>query len=142
MLNRYLARDAARSRTSTALATLPFFLSMRAAIRAKVTAARMERAPKPEHAAIARAARTYFAFARQAMAPPPPKFVAVGGLSGTGKSKLARALAPELLPMPGAVIVRSDVERKALFGIAETEKLPADGLCRRCHRPRLRDARR
>lgn len=39
---------------------------------------------------------------------------------------LARALAPRLKPMPGAVIVRSDIERKALFGIAETEKLPAD----------------
>jgi len=28
--------------------------------------------------------------------------------------------------MPGAVIARSDVERKALFGVGETEKLPAD----------------
>ena len=26
--------------------------------------------------------------------------------------------------MPGAVIVRSDVERKALFGQSETDKLP------------------
>ena len=125
VLNRYLA-ETRRIEDLEALAALPFFLSMRAAIRAKVTAMRMERAPKPEHAAIARAARTYFAFARQAIAPPAPKFIAVGGLSGTGKSKLARALAPEVLPMPGAVIVRSDVERKALFGVAETEKLPAE----------------
>ena len=36
--------DAARSRDLDALATLPFFLSMRAAIRARVTAARLERA--------------------------------------------------------------------------------------------------
>jgi hypothetical protein len=28
--------------------------------------------------------------------------------------------------MPGAVIVRSDVERKTLFGVGEDEKLPAD----------------
>ena len=42
--------------------------------------------------------------------------VAVGGLSGTGKSVLARALAPELRAAPGAVVLRSDVERKALFG--------------------------
>jgi len=28
--------------------------------------------------------------------------------------------------MPGAIIVRSDVERKALFGVGETETLPAD----------------
>ena len=34
-------------------------------------------------------------------------------------------LAPHVAPMPGAVIVRSDVERKALFGTAETDKLPA-----------------
>ncbi len=62
----------------------------------------------------------------RAIAPPQPEFIAVGGLSGTGKSKLARMLAPEVNPMPGAVIVRSDVERKVLFGVGETEKLPAD----------------
>jgi len=49
----------------------------------------------------------------------------VGGLSGTGKSLLARALSPAILPEPGAVLLRSDVERKALFGVAETERLPA-----------------
>jgi len=46
-------------------------------------------------------------------------------LSGTGKSQLARALAPELGPAPGAIVLRSDVERKALAGIGETEHLPA-----------------
>jgi aminoglycoside phosphotransferase family enzyme/predicted kinase len=125
VLNRYLA-ERRQSEDLDALATLPFFLSMRAAIRAKVTMARLERAPEAEHAAIARAARGYFAFAARAIAPPPPQLVAVGGLSGTGKSKLARTLAPDIDPMPGAVIVRSDVERKALFGRSETEKLPAD----------------
>ena len=82
---------------------------------------------------IARAAKAYFDFARRAIAPPAPSFVAVGGLSGTGKSQLARALAPHVDPMPGAVIVRSDVERKALFGIAETDKLAGRGLYARGH---------
>ena len=126
VLNRYLTQTR-RIEDLEALSTLPFFLSMRAAIRARVTAARLERAKAPEQASVARAARAYFDFARQAIAPPPPKFVAVGGLSGTGKTKLARALAPELKPMPGAVIVRSDVERKALFGVGETEKLEPNG---------------
>ena len=126
VLNRYLTQ-ARRIEDLDALATLPFFLSMRAAIRARVTAARLERVKAPEQAAIARSARAYFDFARQAITPPPPKFVAVGGLSGTGKTKLARVLAPELKPMPGAVIVRSDVERKALFGVDETDKLAANG---------------
>ncbi len=126
VLNRYLTQTR-RIENLEALATLPFFLSMRASIRARVTAARLERAKASDQESIARAARAYFEFARQAITPPAPKFVAVGGLSGTGKTKLARALAPEIKPMPGAIIVRSDVERKALFGIDETEKLPADG---------------
>ena len=50
--------------------------------------------------------------------------VAVGGLSGTGKSVLARALAPSLLPQPGAVVLRSDVLRKQLFKVNETDRLP------------------
>jgi len=124
VLNRYLT-EMRRAEDLDALATLPFFLSMRAAIRAKVTAARLERAAEADRPPIARAARAYFDFAMRAMTPPSPVFVAVGGLSGTGKSKLARVLAPALEPMPGAVIVRSDVERKVLFGLSETEKLPS-----------------
>jgi aminoglycoside phosphotransferase family enzyme/predicted kinase len=126
VLNRYLA-ETQRAHDVDALAALPFFLSMRAAIRAKVTAARMELPPSAERAPVARAARGYFAFALEAIAPSAPKLVAVGGFSGTGKSVLARALAPQLKPMPGAVIVRSDIERKALLGVAESEKLPAEG---------------
>jgi uncharacterized protein len=125
VLNRYLA-ETQRVEDFAGLASLPFFLSMRAAIRAKVTLARMERATAAEHSAIAKSARAYFAFAERAIAPPKPQLIAIGGLSGTGKTRLARALAPHIGPMPGAVIVRSDVERKALFGAAETDKLPDD----------------
>lgn len=124
VLNRYLI-ETRRIENLDALATLPFFLSMRAAIRAKVTAARLERAAEADRPPLARTARAYFDFAGRAIAPPGPAFVAVGGLSGTGKSVLARLLAPALEPMPGAVVVRSDVERKALFGMSEAEKLPA-----------------
>jgi hypothetical protein len=123
VLNRYLAQTR-QVENLDALATLPFFLSTRAAIRAKVTAARMERASQSERAAIARSARAYFEFALEAIAPPKPALIAVGGLSGTGKSRLSRMLASDIGPMPGAVILRSDVERKAIFGIGETEQLP------------------
>jgi hypothetical protein len=124
VLNRYLA-ETRRDEDLDALAALPVFLSMRAAIRAKVTAARMERAEAAERDKVATSARSYFDFALRAIAPPPPKFIAVGGMSGTGKTRLARALAPHIAPMPGAVVVRSDVERKTLFGARETEKLAA-----------------
>jgi hypothetical protein len=124
VLNRYLV-ETHRIEDLDAVTALPFFLSMRAAIRAKVTAARMERAEAAERENIAKSARTYFDFAQRAIDPAPPQCIAVGGLSGTGKTRLARALAPHIAPMPGAVIVRSDVERKTIFGAGETEKLPA-----------------
>lgn len=124
VLNRYLA-EAHQAEDLDGLAALPFFLAMRAAIRARVTVARMERAAVQERGAIADAARAYWAFAARALHPPKPKFIAIGGLSGTGKTRLAFALAPHIEPMPGAVIVRTDVERKAMFGVGETEKLPA-----------------
>jgi uncharacterized protein len=123
VLNRYLA-ETRRAEDLDALAALPLFLCVRAAIRAKVTAARLAHAALAEQEAIAQAARTYFRLATKVIAPSPPLLVAIGGLSGTGKSLLARALAPDLLPAPGAVVLRSDVERKALFGVAETEPLP------------------
>jgi aminoglycoside phosphotransferase family enzyme/predicted kinase len=119
VLNRYL-RARRNDDDLDALATLPLFLSLRAAIRAKVTAA------KRQDDKDADAARSYFALAQRVLAPPAPQLIAVGGLSGTGKSVLAAQLAAHVLPEPGAVVIRSDVERKALFGKAETEKLPPD----------------
>jgi uncharacterized protein len=123
VFNRYLAQTR-RAEDLDALAALPFYLSMRAAIRAKVTAERRERAAHVAQAAIGESARRYFDLARRAIAPAAPVLVATGGRSGTGKSALARALAAQLEPMPGAVVLRSDAERKALFGRQEDEKLP------------------
>jgi predicted kinase len=48
--------------------------------------------------------------------------IAVGGLSGTGKSTLARRLAAET----DAVWLRSDEVRKDLWGVAHTAKLPPE----------------
>ena len=70
---------------------------MRAAIRAKVTAARLDQAgDDAARKKITRAAQAYFALVGRTIAPPPPVLVAIGGLSGTGKSVLARGLAPAL----------------------------------------------
>jgi aminoglycoside phosphotransferase family enzyme/predicted kinase len=125
VLNRYLV-ETRRAEDLDALGTLPFHLSMRAAIRAKVTAARLSQAKDEEKPAIASIARKYFVFARRFIAPAPPMLVAVGGLSGSGKSLLARSLAPRVPPAPGAVVLRSDIERKTLFGRDENDKLPAE----------------
>jgi uncharacterized protein len=130
VLNRYLI-EARRIEDLDALAALPSFLSMRAAIRAKVAAARLQRPGTQAAAATERSARNYFRFACLCIDPPPPMLAAVGGLSGTGKSLLARALAPEIGAVPGAVVLRSDVERKTLLGSDEYDRLPPEGYAPR-----------
>ena len=108
-----------------ALGALPLFLSIRAAIRAKVASTvEATRADPARKAHDREEARAYFASARAYLHPPAPCLVALGGLSGSGKSSAARALAPSIGPAPGALLLRSDVLRKRLFGIEETESLP------------------
>lgn len=125
VLNRYLA-DTRRDDDLDALAALPLFMSMRAAIRAKVTAAKLADAKDADKPGIATSAKEYFALAVRLISSAKPMLIAVGGLSGTGKSVLARMLAAEIPPLPGAIVLRSDTMRKALFDKAETEKLPAE----------------
>ncbi len=107
-----------------ALAALPFFLALRATIRARVALDKRKLVEGKERAAAENEARDYCALAARLIAPPKPRLVAVGGLSGTGKSALAASLAPFLPPAPGAVHLRSDIERKRLFNVGETERLP------------------
>ncbi|MCD2324191.1 AAA family ATPase [Sphingomonas sp. IC-56] len=56
--------------------------------------------------------------------PAPARLIAVGGLSGTGKSTLAQWLAPRAGRAPGARVLRSDVFRKRLAGVAPETRLP------------------
>ncbi len=126
VLNRYLQESVHLSHFD-ALAALPLFLSMRAAIRAKVTAARRDGATATDRSGIERAAQRYFGLALEFLNPPQAILLAIGGLSGTGKSVLARAIAPALGAAPGAVMLRSDVERKHQFGVNETARLPKEG---------------
>ena len=125
VMNGYIAQ-LAWAEDLDGLVALPFFMSLRAAIRAKVTAARLQYAEPKDQATLREAAKTYFQLATELLSPPPPTLIAIGGLSGTGKSSLARELAPFVAPVPGALLLRSDVERKRLFGVAETEHLPPD----------------
>ena len=125
VLNGYFAA-ARRSEDCDGIAALPFFMSLRAAIRAKVTAARRDLAAAADKDDLAQAAKRYFDLAIELLTPAKPMIVCTGGLSGTGKSQLARALAPDIAPSPGALVFRSDVERKAYYGMTEHEHLPAE----------------
>ena len=124
VLNAYLEAEGGTGNL-LGLAVLPLFLAMRSTIRAKVEMLRARMAAGSQAEAARDEARAYFSLAQEFLAPTAPRLVAVGGLSGTGKSAVSRAIAPWLGAFPGAVIVRSDVERKRLFGVAPEERLSA-----------------
>jgi uncharacterized protein len=96
------------------LAALPQFLCVRACVRAHVVAAQGD----------AESARAYLAAAETLLAPPPVKLTAIGGRSGTGKTWRAARLAAET--PPGAVVLRTDLVRKRLWGATALERLPSD----------------
>jgi hypothetical protein len=121
------------------LALLPLFAATRAVIRAKVTAAQ---AKKGEAEEKRQRARAYLDFAVELLKPVPPRLVAMGGLSGTGKSTVAKALAPVLGGATGAVHLRTDIIRKRIFAVAPFERLPeaayAPGVGARVYEETLR----
>jgi len=119
LLNRYLEptwRD-----NGGALRLLSLFLSMRAAIRSLVLFTKHEQS---RDAAGLAEANSYFELALRLITPARPSLVPIGGMSGTGKSVLARDAARLLQPPPGAIIVRSDVIRKELFEVDPLTALP------------------
>ncbi|WP_026988165.1 AAA family ATPase [Fodinicurvata fenggangensis] len=123
-MNRYFGRMG----QPQVLEALPLMLSVRAAIRAKVTAAAVEGQDDPAEAEkLAADAQGFFALALEFLRPAEmPRLIAVGGFSGTGKSTLAARLAPDLGRAPGALQLRSDVIRKRLNGVAPETRLSAD----------------
>lgn len=123
VLNRYLWRTGDCADIE-GLAALPLFLALRAAVRAVVALDRARVGAEPGRD-LAQHAATSVALARDYLRPQPARLVAIGGLSGTGKSTLAAALAPLIGRVPGALHIRTDLERKALAGVEVEQHLPA-----------------
>lgn len=122
VLNRYLGLRRAEEDLS-GLALLPLFLSTRAGVRALVTADLAHELAIGKSMKERGQALDWFRASIGYLKTAPPVLICVGGLSGTGKSTLARELAPLIGAAPGALHVRSDVERKVLAGVAETDRL-------------------
>ena len=121
VFNRYLQQTG----DLTGPGALALFLATRALVRAKVTAsAEATQEDAMRRKALREEAQTYLQEGMGYLAPAPPGLIAIAGLSGTGKTTLARALAPSLGAAPGAVHLRSDVIRKELWGVGEQDRLP------------------
>jgi uncharacterized protein len=124
LFNAYLLATGGTDESYRATALLPLFLSCRSAVRAKINATGSRLQPDRAHAQqLAQAASTYLDEAAVLIALTAPRLVAIGGLSGSGKSTLARHVAHLVGAAPGAVVLRSDVVRKQMAGVEETERL-------------------
>jgi hypothetical protein len=110
LLNHWLDR----SGDYTGLLSWRWYVAYRAMVRAKVSALQLrddDRAPA-ERRRLRGDLRAYLRLAEAARAPEAPVLLITHGVSGSGKSHLARVVAREL----GWLHLRSDAERLRLFG--------------------------
>ena len=111
------------------LQVLRYYLMFRAVVRAKIAAFLATEAETPEDKRVQawHDFHHYLHLAQQFSHTPPFLLVLMHGLSGSGKSTVARELAAQL----PAIHVRSDVERKRLYGfspLARTDAQPGAGI--------------
>ena len=102
---------------------LPLYQAIRAARRAAVCAKRSTLMHGWERRRTVKEARHYFELAQHFISGKEPVLVACGGLSGSGKSRIAREIAGALDPAPGAVVLRDDIVKKQIMGLAPTQRL-------------------
>jgi hypothetical protein len=114
--NRVFNRYVARTGDAAMAPPMALFMSIRASVRVVTEMA----SGRGESAAA------YLDRALSLLQPAAGLILAIGGLPGTGKSTLARRVAPALGGAPGALILRSDEIRKRLFGVAPEQVLPDD----------------
>lgn len=108
LLNEVLSR----SGDYEAARVLRFYAVYRAMVRAKVAALRRVQTGGDDHEVEA-----YVALAERLLAPTPVRLVITHGLSGCGKTVASDALL-QADPQAATLRLRSDVQRKRLFGLA------------------------
>jgi len=99
------------------LRLLPYYLSNRAIVRAKVAAIRLEQLDGPARDACLAECRAYLELAASYTIPPQLALIITHGISGSGKTTHSQ----HLVDACGLIRIRSDVERKRLFDLAATQ---------------------
>ncbi len=119
-LNEYLERTG----DYAGVAVLPYYLFYRAMVRAKVDAIRAGQVGiSPEEKARAEKDLTaYLALAQSYTQRAAPVLIITRGLSASGKTTITQTLLEQL----SAIRIRSDVERKRLFGLKANQEDKAD----------------
>jgi aminoglycoside phosphotransferase family enzyme/predicted kinase len=118
--NRFLNRWLEQTGDYDGLAVLRFYCGYRAAVRAKVDVIRMHQ----EHVSyfdqrhLTNDCRGYLDLAIGYMAPLKPRLTITTGPSGSGKSTVAQ----RVVDAGDTIRLRSDVERKRMFGLRPEEK--------------------
>ena len=114
-----------------ALAVLRFYAVYRAVVRAKIAALRAGQESAGQKQTDLDSALVYLKLAWQIAVPPAPTLVITCGLSGSGKTTASSArLLNTTLESAGSIVrLRSDVERKRLFGLVPQQNSgsPPDG---------------
>ena len=102
------------------LVLLPFYEVYRALVRAKVVGLVFAQDHYPDTAVSSHVDDflRYLSAARYAATPKAPWLIIMHGVSGTGKSTVSETL----LEYAGAIRLRSDVERKRLFGLSPLDQ--------------------
>ncbi|MCH8499803.1 MAG: AAA family ATPase [Marinobacter sp.] len=106
------------------LALLPLYKAYRAVVRAKIALFTLGNPSlnASERAHLMQRYRAYADLAESYSEIPNRYLLAMMGLSGSGKSVMSKALATDL----GLIRLRSDVERKRLFGLAPLDSSKSD----------------
>jgi len=101
------------------MAVMAFYMTYRAMVRAKVSRIRLGQSGinSAERDALEREYQGYIRLAERCTSPVPTELIITHGLSGSGKTTVARTVATQL----GAVHIRSDIERKRLYGVAPAQ---------------------
>ena len=128
VLAHYLAPEADDPGAAGA-ALLDPFAALRAGVRALVALDRAGADASAESSARLDLAERFIAAAEA-----PAMLIAVGGLSGSGKSTVAEGLGLALGGPAGLWVVKSDVERKASLGLDWSDRIPPDAYTREASR--------
>jgi aminoglycoside phosphotransferase family enzyme/predicted kinase len=116
LANWFVDEVLSRSGDYEAAQLLRFYAVYRALVRAKVAAIRLNQTHAADNEAL-----TYIVLAERLMAPSPARLVITHGLSGCGKTMVSTRLL-QTDPAAATLRLRSDVERKRLFGLSRTAR--------------------